>query len=34
MLELAKSHGVDTEKFKNGVVSYNPKFFNEFTGVK
>jgi DNA sulfur modification protein DndD len=34
MLELAKSHEIDTEKFENGVVSYNSIFFNKFTGVK
>lgn len=33
MLDLAKSHNINTEEFDTGVVSYSHKFFNEFTGV-
>ena len=30
---LATERGVDVDKFTNGIVSYNPKFFEEFKGT-
>ena len=34
MLQLAETNRIDTNEFENGVVAYNEKFFQEFTGVK
>ena len=34
LIEKAKNYnGVDVDKFTNGIVSYNPKFFEEFKGT-
>ncbi len=34
MIDLAKEHEGDVDKFDNGVVMYDKKFFNKFSGVK
>lgn len=34
MTDLAIAHKINTDEFDNGVVSYNPEFFNKFEGVK
>ena len=34
MIDLAKNHEGDVEKFDNGVVIYDKNFFNKFSGVK
>ena len=34
MTNLAENYNVDVNEFENGVVVYDKKFFNEFSGVK
>ena len=34
MIDLAKKHDGDVDKFDNGVVMYDKKFFNIFSGVE
>ena len=34
MTNLAENYNVDVDEFENGVVVYDKKFFNKFSGVK